>query len=38
MNRGVAIAGDTLFMGTIDAHLVAVDAKNGKPPLEYERG
>jgi len=31
VNRGVAIAGDTLFMGTIDAHVVAVDAKNGKP-------
>ena len=31
VNRGVAIAGDTLFMGTIDAHLVAVDAKTGRP-------
>jgi alcohol dehydrogenase (cytochrome c) len=31
VNRGVAIAGDTLFMGTIDARLIAVDAKNGKP-------
>ena len=31
VNRGVAISGDTLFMGTIDAHLVAVDAKNGRP-------
>ena len=30
-NRGVAILGDTLFMGTLDAHLVALDAKNGKP-------
>ncbi len=30
VNRGVAILGDTLFMGTIDAHLVAVDAKTGK--------
>jgi alcohol dehydrogenase (cytochrome c) len=29
VNRGLAILGDTLFMGTIDAHLVAVDAKNG---------
>ena len=26
-NRGVAILGDTLFMGTLDAHLVAIDAK-----------
>jgi alcohol dehydrogenase (cytochrome c) len=31
VNRGVAIAGETLFMGTIDARLIAVDAKNGKP-------
>ena len=30
MNRGVAILGDTLFMGTIDGHLIAVDAKTGK--------
>ena len=31
MNRGLAILGDTLFMGTIDAHLIAIDAKNGHP-------
>jgi alcohol dehydrogenase (cytochrome c) len=30
-NRGVAILGDTLYMGTVDAHLIAIDAKNGKP-------
>jgi alcohol dehydrogenase (cytochrome c) len=30
VNRGLAILGDTLFMGTIDAHIVAVDAKNGR--------
>jgi alcohol dehydrogenase (cytochrome c) len=30
-NRGVAILGDTLFMGTLDAHLVALDAKTGQP-------
>jgi len=30
-NRGVAILGDRLFMGTLDAHLVAIDTKNGKP-------
>jgi alcohol dehydrogenase (cytochrome c) len=29
VNRGVAILGETLFMATVDAHLVAVDAKNG---------
>ena len=30
-NRGVAMLGDTLYMGTLDAHLVAIDAKNGRP-------
>jgi len=29
-NRGVAILGDTLYMGTLDAHLVAIDAKTGR--------
>ena len=31
MNRGLAILGNTLFMVTIDARLVAVDARDGKP-------
>jgi alcohol dehydrogenase (cytochrome c) len=31
VNRGLAILGDTLFMGTIDGHLLAIDAKSGKP-------
>jgi alcohol dehydrogenase (cytochrome c) len=31
VNRGLAISGDTLFMATIDGHLIAVDAKNGHP-------
>jgi alcohol dehydrogenase (cytochrome c) len=30
VNRGVAILDDTLFMGTIDAHLVAIDARSGR--------
>ena len=30
-NRGLAIHGGTLFMGTLDAHLIAIDAKNGQP-------
>src|SRR5262245_60935259 len=30
-NRGVAILGDTLYMGTLDARLIALDARNGKP-------
>ena len=29
-NRGLAILGDTLFMGTLDARLVAVHAKTGR--------
>ncbi len=31
VNRGLAILGDTLFMATVDAYLVAVDAKTGAP-------
>ena len=38
MNRGLAILGDTLFMATIDAQLVAIDAKNGHAALEREGG
>src|SRR5256886_3927294 len=34
VNRGLAILGDTLFMGTIDAHLIAIDAKDGHPLWE----
>ncbi len=30
VNRGLAILGDTLYMGTIDAHLLAIDGKSGK--------
>ena len=29
-NRGVAVSGGTLFMGTLDAKLVALEAKTGK--------
>jgi alcohol dehydrogenase (cytochrome c) len=29
-NRGVAISGDRLFMGTLDSKLIALDAKTGK--------
>jgi alcohol dehydrogenase (cytochrome c) len=31
VNRGLAILGETLFMGTIDGHLLAIDSKTGKP-------
>ena len=30
-NRGLGILGNTLFMGTLDAHLVAIDATSGRP-------
>ncbi|HEX7081631.1 MAG TPA: PQQ-dependent dehydrogenase, methanol/ethanol family [Gammaproteobacteria bacterium] len=30
VNRGVAILGDTLYMGTIDAYLLAIDAVSGQ--------
>jgi len=29
VNRGMAILGDTLFMGTLDAHIIALNAKSG---------
>jgi alcohol dehydrogenase (cytochrome c) len=31
INRGLAILGDALFMGTIDGRLIAIDAKTGRP-------
>lgn len=30
VNRGVAVHGDTVYMGTLDAHVVAFDAESGK--------
>jgi alcohol dehydrogenase (cytochrome c) len=36
VNRGVAILGNTLFMATIDAHLVALDARDGKVLWDIE--
>ena len=30
VNRGLAILGGTLFMGTLDAHIIALDAKSGE--------
>lgn len=37
-NRGLAILGTTLFMGTLDAHLVAIDVKSGRPIWKTEVG
>jgi len=36
VNRGVAILGNTLYMVTIDAHIVAVDARDGKLVWDHE--
>ena len=30
MNRGVAILGDSVFYGSLDAHLIALDIRTGK--------
>ena len=35
-NRGLAILGDTLFMGTLDAQLIAIDAKTGRAVWKTE--
>jgi alcohol dehydrogenase (cytochrome c) len=37
-NRGVAIHGDRLFMGTLDAHLIALDAITGRALWKVEVG
>ena len=29
VNRGVAILGQTVYVGTLDAHLIALNARNG---------
>ena len=30
MNRGLAMLDDSLFLGTLDAHLIALDSRNGR--------
>ena len=37
-NRGVAVLDDKVFMGTLDAHLIALDAINGQPLWKVEVG
>ena len=37
-NRGVAIHGDTLFLGTLDGRLIAIDAKSGRPLWNVQVG
>ena len=36
VNRGVAILGDQIFIGTIDGHLVALDAQTGRVRWDVE--
>ncbi|HLE71643.1 MAG TPA: PQQ-dependent dehydrogenase, methanol/ethanol family [Vicinamibacteria bacterium] len=36
VNRGLAMQGETLFMGTLDAHLVALDARTGDVVWDVE--
>lgn len=38
VNRGVAILGDTLYLGTLDAHLVALSARDGRVRWDVEVG
>ena len=38
VNWGVAILGDTLFLGTLDAHLVAMEARTGRIRWDVEVG
>ncbi len=38
VNRGVAMLGDKLFMATVDARLIAIDAKNGRPVWNVKVG
>jgi alcohol dehydrogenase (cytochrome c) len=36
VNRGLAVLGDTLFLGTMDAHLVALDIRTGSVLWDLE--
>src|SRR5262249_43331918 len=38
VNRGVAILGDRVFLGTLDAHLVALDVATGKVAWDVRVG
>ncbi len=38
VNRGVAMLGDTLFMATIDAHLIAIDCEEWSSRLDGKGG
>jgi len=36
VNRGLAVLGNTLFLGTLDAHLVALDSRTGQQMWDEE--
>jgi alcohol dehydrogenase (cytochrome c) len=36
VNRGVAVLGDKVFLGTLDAHVIALDAKTGNVVWDVE--
>src|SRR5258708_14903953 len=43
VNRGLAILGDKVFLGTLDAHVIALDTKTGNViwdvvAAEYQKG
>jgi alcohol dehydrogenase (cytochrome c) len=38
VNRGLAILGDLVYMGTIDGRLIAIDTKSGRPAWNIEVG
>jgi alcohol dehydrogenase (cytochrome c) len=38
LSRGLAVLGETLFLGTIDARLIALDTKNGRPLWNVQVG
>jgi alcohol dehydrogenase (cytochrome c) len=37
VNRGVAILDDTIYYGSIDAHVIALDAKTGRVRWDVEQ-
>ena len=38
VNRGLAILGDKVFLGTLDAHVIALDAKTGNVVWDVNGG
>src|SRR5262245_2829566 len=38
VNRGLAIHGDLLYLATLDAHLIALDSRSGKPVWDVKVG